>query len=115
MAAPASAQVAPALVENSSTPPSKPLSRFQRCQKERVAPAGTLTALIVVRYWSVMFARSGEKADRVPLWAAVVTLLQPQPPGVQIGTVEVYVPSVPLSNPSTAPAAHGVLVAVGVL
>ena len=71
------------------------------------APAGTLTALIVVRYWSVMSARSGAKAECVPEWKAVVTLDQPQPPGLQIVSVEVLVPSVPLSS-LDRPAVQGV-------
>jgi hypothetical protein len=36
-----------------------------------------------------MLPRSGAKAEWVPLWAAVVTLFQPQPPGTQVATVEV--------------------------
>jgi hypothetical protein len=63
IAAPASVHVLPLLVENSSTPPSNVFSRFHLFQNERMAPGGTLTGLMVVRYWSEMLARSGAKAE----------------------------------------------------
>src|SRR5437763_215970 len=58
------------------------------------------TGLMVVRRWSVMLARSGENAENVPVCAAVVTALQPQPPGTQVATAEANAPRVPLSKPS---------------
>jgi hypothetical protein len=85
---PASVQVVPPLVEYSSTPPSNVLSRFQLFQKDNTAPGGTAIGLMVVRYWSVMLVRSGAKAECVPVWAAVVTLVQPQPPGTQVATLD---------------------------
>jgi hypothetical protein len=97
---PASVQVVPPLVEYSSTPPSNVLSRFQLFQKDNTAPGGTAIGLMVVRYWSVMLVRSGAKAECVPVWAAVVTLVQPQPPGTQVATLDANVPNVPPSNPS---------------
>ena len=53
-----------------------------------------------------MFATSGEKAERVPVCAAVVTLVQPQPPGTQVATLETNTPSVPLSKPSLTGVLH---------
>src|SRR3954454_12796003 len=62
-----------------------------------------------------MLAGSGAKADCTPPCLSVVTGLQPQPPGTQVGTVDTKVPN-PLSKPSFTGvcSAQGVLVAVAV-
>src|SRR4051812_27317371 len=89
-------QVAPLSVENSSTPPSKLFSSATRCQNDSSAPvalAGTANPLFSVRSWSATLAASGEKAELVPLCLSLVTVLQPQPPGTQVGTLAVKLPS----------------------
>jgi len=102
------------LVEVSSTPPSKPLSKAKRCQKVSVAlevTAGIGIGTFSVSRWSEMVFMSGAKAERVPVWDAVVTDDQPGAP------VELKLPSVPLSKPSDrtlTATPHGVAVAVAV-
>src|SRR5262245_40504261 len=88
-------QLAPLSVENSSTPPSNISSRSTRCQKERtteVALAGMEMPVLSCSDWSLMLGRSGAKADWAPEWLSVVTVLQPQPPGTQVATVEAKLP-----------------------
>src|SRR5437762_12146495 len=74
------------------------------------------TGFVVTSVSSVISFRSGEKAEKAPVWLAVVTADQPQPPGTHCKTTEVKTPSVPLSKVSfTGVAVHaGVSVAVGV-
>src|SRR4051812_19859349 len=105
MLEPASSHVMPPSVEVSSTPPSEKKlntrSKLKRCQKVSVALgalAGTKIALLVNR-WSETSFTSGTKAEKVPVWAAVVTALQPHPPGSQIGALDVKPLSVSLSKP----------------
>jgi hypothetical protein len=116
---PASCQVVPPLIEVSRTPPSKVASRLKRWKKVRVAPVdpnGIGIALISVKLWSVMLFKSGAKAEKVPAWDAVLTAVQPQPPGTHCATTEVKVLSVPLSKVSFngVDGLHGVAVGVGV-
>src|SRR6476469_11040320 len=114
-------QLLPPSVENSITPPSKAVvafSKMARCQKERTAPvalAGMLIGLLSVRSWSETPAWSGAKTDLAPLCVSVVTTVQPQPPGTQVGTLLVKLPR-PLSKPSVSrlDTPQGVDVIVGV-
>src|SRR4051794_3273187 len=94
-------QVAPPLVDISTTPPSKVLSRLYWWKNRNcatVALAGIAIGAVVTSSWSEMLARSGAKAAPTPEWAVLV-ITQPQPPGTQVGTVEVNWPR-PLSKPS---------------
>ena len=69
----------------------------------------------LVNCWSATLATSGAKREWVPLWAAVVTLAQPQPPGTQVATAEAYPSSVPVSKVlSRMMVRQGVAVGVGV-
>src|ERR1700693_3833675 len=64
-----------------------------------------------------MLGLSGANADWAPECLSVVTALQPQPPGTQVGTVDTKLPS-PLSKPSftgVVLTTHAVGVAVGVI
>src|SRR5436190_17283083 len=67
-----------------------------------------------VSLWSAMLLTSGANAEWVPVWAAVVTEAQPQPPGTHVATLDANVPRVPLSKPSLSGVVGAQNVAVGV-
>jgi len=112
MFAPASFQVAPPSVLISNTEPSKVLSVWTRCQKVSVADVaapGMATGLVNCRRVSVTVLPSGAKAEKVPVWLAVLTAAQAGVPSA------VKMPRVPLSKPSVTVQLFGVAVGVGVL
>ena len=75
-AAPMSAQVLPPLVETSTTPPSKVLSRPRLCQNVSLSPAVIAAGAAILRYWSETTAGSLANAACVGLCGPVVVSAQ---------------------------------------
>src|SRR3954463_4960814 len=67
------------------------------------------------RRWSEVPLTSGANAEYAPVWPLCVVVFQPHPPGVQVATTLVKLPSVPASNPSAWTVCGLQAVGIGVL